>query len=115
MVHRINKDYVINNYVIITEIIGEEEEVDEIAWPMLLFDEFLEEAMGLAALLHEILGILELWAENPLKKSWILVSLDRFMRSEKNLLNDKCLVNEGCDFKKKKLYYQWLCIENRPT
>ena len=54
------------NYVIITEIIGEEEEVDEIAWPMLLFDEFLEEAMGLAALLHEILGILELWAENPL-------------------------------------------------
>jgi hypothetical protein len=33
---------------------------------MLLFDEFLEEAIGLAALLHEILGILELWAEKPL-------------------------------------------------
>ena len=49
-----------------TEIIGKEVEVDEIAWPTLLFDEFLEEAMGLAALLHEILGILELWAENPL-------------------------------------------------
>ena len=50
------------------EIIGDEDEVDDTTWPTLLTEEFLEVSiMGKTALLHEILGILELWAENPLK------------------------------------------------
>ena len=50
------------------EIIGEDEDVDDMAWPTLLTEEFLEVSItGKTALLHEILGILELWAENPLK------------------------------------------------
>ena len=52
-----------------TEIIGEDEEVDEmVAWPILLTEEFFE-VIGKALLLHEILGILELCAENPLERS----------------------------------------------